>query len=129
MDDDDEQKIYENLTQRNKVTEVHSRQARRAQPTAGEKGIPNSRGESKEQKEQCQLQAKTYEESNVSKKEARLMTRDKDTDSHRHIATEQELKFAEKAGEHQVKIGTEIEVEKQKAAELRKPGADCQEIA
>ena len=30
-------------------------------------------------------------------------------------------------GEHQVKIGTN-EVEKQKAAELRKPG-DCQEIA
>ena len=57
------------------------------------------------------------------------MTRNKDTESHRRMAAEQELKVAEKAGEHQVKIGTNIEVEKQKAAELRKPGADCQEIA
>ena len=47
----------------------------------------------------------------------------KDSESHQHLASEQELKVAEKAGEHQVKIGTKIEVEKQKAA------ADCQEIA
>ena len=52
--DDDEWKIYENLTQRNKEAEEHNQQqARRAQPTAGEKSIPNSRGESKEQREQC----------------------------------------------------------------------------
>ena len=50
---------------------------RRAQPTAGEKSTPNSRGESKEQKEQCQLQAETYEENNVSKKVGPT-TRDKD---------------------------------------------------
>ena len=57
------------------------------------------------------------------------MTRNKDTESHRRMAAEQELKVAEKAGEHQVKIGTKIEVEKQEAAKLRKPGAECQEIA
>ena len=57
------------------------------------------------------------------------MTRNKDTESHRRMAAEQELKGAEKAGEHQVEIGTKIEVEKQTAAELRKPGTDCQEIA
>ena len=106
---------------------------RRAQPTAGKKSIPNSipdsRRESKEQSEQHQLQAETYEENNVSKKQVGPMRRNKDTESHRRMAAEQELKVAEKAGEHQVKIGTKIEVEKQKAAELRKPGADCQEIA
>ena len=95
----------------------------------GEKSTANSRGESKEQKEQCQLQAETYEENDVSKTEVGPMTRNKDTESHRRIAAEQELMVAEKAGEHQVKIGTKIEVEKQKAAELRKPGADCQEVA
>ena len=36
--DHDEKKIFENLTQLNKVSEEHSQQqARRAQPTAGEK--------------------------------------------------------------------------------------------
>ena len=64
-----------------------------------------------------------------TKKEVRPMTRNMDTESHRRMAAEQELKVAEKPGEHQVKIGTKTEVEKQKAAELRKPGADCQEIA
>ena len=44
------------------------------------------------------------------------------------MAAEQELKVAEKAGEHQIKIETKIEVEKENAAELRKPGADCREI-
>ena len=34
------------------------------------------------------------------------------------MAAEQELKVAEKAGKHQVEIETEIDVEKQKAAEL-----------
>ena len=113
---------------------------RKAQPTAGEKStvnssqqqqksIPNSRGESKEQSEQCQLQAETYEENNASKKEVRTVTRNKDIESHRHIATEQELKVVETARENQVEIEEEIEVEKQKAAELRKPGADSQEIA
>ena len=111
------------------MTEEHGQQqARRAQPTAGEKIIPKSRRESEEQKEQCQLQVETYEENNASKKEVGPMTRNKDTESHRRMAAEQELKVAEKAGEHQVKIGTKIEVEKQKAAELRQPGADCQEI-
>ena len=57
------------------------------------------------------------------------MTRNKDIESHRHIATEQELKVVETARENQVEIEEEIEVEKQKAAELRKPGADSQEIA
>ena len=84
---------------------------KRAQPTAGEKGIPNSRGESKEQKEQCQLQAETYEENSVSKKEVGPMTRDKDSESHQRMATEQELKVAEKAREHQVEIEEETEVE------------------
>ena len=113
------------------LRESHSAERcdRTAQPTAGEKSIPNSRGESKEQKEQCQLQAEKYEENNVSKKEVGPMTRNKDTESHRRMAAEQELKFDEKAREHKVKIGTKIEVEKQKAAELRKPGADCHEIA
>ena len=115
--DDDEENVYEHA-------EEHSQQqARRAQPTAGEKSIVK-----KKQKEQCQLQAETYEENHVSKKVG-PMTRNKDTESHRRMAAEEELKVAEKAGEHQVKIGTKIEVEKQKAAELRKAGADCQEIA
>ena len=118
--DDNEQKIYENITQLTKVTEEHSQQqARRAQPTAGEKSTANSRRESKEQKEQCQLQAETYEENNVSKKEVGPMTRNKDTESHQRMAAEQELKVAEKAREHQVEIETEIEVQKQKAAELK----------
>ena len=47
------------------------------------------------------------------------MTRDKDTENHQHIASEQEWKVAEKAREHQVELETGIEVEKQKAAELR----------
>ena len=57
------------------------------------------------------------------------MTRNKDTESHRRMAAEQGLKVAEKAREHPDKIGTTIGVEKQKAAELIIPGADCQEIA
>ena len=41
--DDDEKKIYENLTQLNKVTEEHSQQqARRAQPTAGRRAEPTA---------------------------------------------------------------------------------------
>ena len=91
---------------------------RRAQPTAGEKSTANSRRESKEQKEQCQLQAETYEENNVSKKEVGPKTRNKDAESHQRMAAEQELKVAEQAREHQVEIETEIEVQKQKAAEL-----------
>ena len=47
------------------------------------------------------------------------MTRNKDTESRHRMAAEQELKVAEKAGEHQVKIGTMIEVEKEKAAGLK----------
>ena len=46
------------------------------------------------------------------------MTRNKDTESHQRMAAEQELKVSEKAREHQDEIETEIEVEKQKAAEL-----------
>ena len=129
--DDDEQKIYEKLTQLNKSEQDQSRGTRaqptagkRAYPTAGEnqknqKSIPNSRGESEEQKEQCQLQAETYEKNNVSKKGVGPMTRDKDTESHQRMAAEQVLKVAEKAREHQVEIETEMEVEKQKAAELK----------
>ena len=48
------------------------------------------------------------------------MTRNKDTESHRRMAAEQELKVAENAGEHQVKIGTRIEVEKQKSSRVEK---------
>ena len=88
-------------------------------PTAGEKRTPNSRWESKEQKEECHLQAETCEENNVSKNEVGPMTRNKDTESHRRMVTEQELKFAEKAREHQVEIEEEIEVDKQKAAESK----------
>ena len=47
------------------------------------------------------------------------MTRNENTESLQRMATEQELKVAEKAREHQVELETEIEVEKQKAAELR----------
>ena len=55
----------------NSRREVHSQQqARSAYPTAGEN--------QKEQKEQCQLQAETYEENNVLKKEVGPMTRNKD---------------------------------------------------
>ena len=93
--DDDEWKIYENLTQRNKVTEEHSQTA--GEKSTGEKSIPSSRRESKEQKEQCQLQAQTYEVNNVSKKEVGPMTRNKDTESHRRMAAEQELKGAKKS--------------------------------
>ena len=91
--------------------EEHSQQqAREAQPAAGEKSTANSR-RSKEQNEQCQLQAETHEENNVSKKEVGPMTREKDTESPQRMAAEQELKVAEKAGEHQVEIEEEIEVE------------------
>ena len=47
------------------------------------------------------------------------MTRDTDTESHQRMAAEQELKVAKKAREHQVELETEIDVEKQKADELR----------
>ena len=74
--DDDEQTIYEKVTQLNEVTKTcqdakeHSQQqARRAQPTAGSQ-------------EHSQLQADTKEENNVSKKEVGPMTRNKDTESH-----------------------------------------------
>ena len=104
------------------LRESHSaeqQQAKRAQPAAGEKRKPNSRGESKEQKEQCQLQAETFEENNVSKKEVGPMTRNQDTESHRHMATERELKVAEKARENQDEIEEEIGVDKPKAAESK----------
>ena len=45
--------------------------------------------------------------------------RDKDSESHEHHATEQELKVAEKAKEHQVEIEQQIKVEEQKAAESK----------
>ena len=61
----------------------------------------------------------------VSKRKVGPMTRDKDVASHRHITTEQEMKVAEKAREHQVEIEEEIEVE----SRVEKPGANCQEIA
>ena len=61
-------------------------------------------------KEHSHQQAETYEENNVSKKEVGPMTRDKDTESQRHVATEQEWKVAEKSREHQVEIEEEIEV-------------------
>ena len=50
---------------------------KRAQPTADEKNIHNSRRESKEQKVQRQLQAESYEVNNASKKEVGPMTRKK----------------------------------------------------
>ena len=71
--DDDEWKIYENGTKWQKST-ANSRQ----------KSTANSRRE-----EQCQLQAETYEENTVSKKEVGPMTRNKDTESHRRMAAEQ----------------------------------------
>ena len=106
------------------MTEEHSQQQQEhrtaGEKSTGEKSIPSSRRESKEQKEQCQLQAETYEVNNVSKKEVGPMTRNKDTESHRRMAAEQELKVAEKTGEHQVQIGTQIEVEKQKSSRVEK---------
>ena len=48
------------------------------------------------------------------------MTRNKDTESHQHMAAEQELKVAEGAREHQVEIKEETEVEEWKDAELKK---------
>ena len=106
------------------LRESHSTEQsdRRAQPTAAEnstansrqKSIPNSRGESKEQKEQCQLQAETYEENNVSKKEVGPMTRNKDTESHRRMAAEQDLKVAEKAGEHQLRLERRLKLRSRK---------------
>ena len=110
--DDGEWKIHENLTQRNK-------RGRRAYQTAGRKDHTQQQERTKEQKEQCQLQAETYEENNVSKKEAGPMTRNKDTESHRHMTTEQKLNVAEKAREHQVEIEEEIGVDKQTAAESK----------
>ena len=84
-----------------------------------QKSIPNNRGESKEHKEQCQLQAEAYEENNVSNREVGPMTSNKDTESRQRMAAQQELKVSEKAREHQVEIETEIEVKKQKTAELK----------
>ena len=60
-----------------------------------------------------------YEEYSVSKREVGPMTRDKDTESHRHSATEQELKVAETTRQHQVEIEEGTEVEKQTVADLR----------
>ena len=54
------------------------------------------------------MQAETYEENNVSKKEVGPMTRNKDTESRQRMAAEQELKEEE------------IEVGKQKEAELKR---------
>ena len=51
------------------------------------------------------------------------------TESHRHMATEKELKVAEKAREHQVEIEEEIEVDKQNAAESKKVTQKQQEGA
>ena len=53
------------------------------------------------------------------------MTRNKDTESYQRMAAEQELKVAEKGREHKVEIETEIEVEEQKDAELKK-GCDTE---
>ena len=55
----------------------------------------------------------------MSRRKVGPMKRDKDTGSFRHIATEQELKVAEKSREHSVEIEEEIEVDKQKAAESK----------
>ena len=84
------------------LREAHSAEQsdRSAQPTAGERSILNSREESKEQKEQCQLQAETCEENHVSKREFGPMTRNKDTESRQRMAADQELKVAEKAQEN-----------------------------
>ena len=104
------------------LREPHSTEqnGRRAQPTAGEKSIPSSRGESEEQKEQRQLQAETFEENNFSKKEVGPMTRDKDTESHRHIATEHEFKVAETQENTKSRSNEEIEVEEWNAARVEK---------
>ena len=48
------------------------------------------------------------------------MTRNKDTESHQRMATEHEMKDAEKARENQVEIEEETEVEEWKDAELKK---------
>ena len=70
LDDDDEQKIYENLTQLNK-----SRQKSIANST--QKSTANSKREEhthlqvriKRTERECELEAETYEENNVSKRE------------------------------------------------------------
>ena len=113
----------------NSRREEHTQQqARRAHPTAGEKSTPNSRRKEHTQqqgriktteREQCQPQAETHEENKVSKKGIGPKTRDQDTESQQRMAADKEFKVAENAREHQVEIDTEIEVEKQKAAELR----------
>ena len=51
----------------------------------------------------------------------------RDTESHQHIATEQELSVAEKQREHHVEIEEEIEVEEKKAAALEKQFLEEQE--
>ena len=127
--DDDEQKIHKNLTQRNSRQKSIANSKQKSIANSRQKSTPSSREESKEHKEQCQLQAETYEEYKVSMREVGPMTRNKGTESHRHMATKQELKVAEKAKEHRVEIEEETEVDKQKAAELRKRTADCEEIA
>ena len=48
------------------------------------------------------------------------MTRNNDTENHRRMAAEQEMKVAEKAREHQVEIETEIEVGKQKSSRVER---------
>ena len=125
--DDDEQKIYEKLTQLNKVTKTCQDAKEHSQQQAV-KSVANSRREEHTQQqekikrterakptagsqEHNQHQAETYEENNDLKKEVGPMTRNKDTESHQRRAAEQALKVAEKAREHQVEIQTEIEVE------------------
>ena len=49
-----------------------------------------------------------------------MKTRDEDTESQQHSATEQEMLVAEKLREHQVQLEEEIEVEELKAADLNK---------
>ena len=64
----------------------------------------------------CRLK-QTYEEHNDTKKGGGPMTRNKDTKSQQRMGAEQELKVAEKAGEHQV------EIQEYRAAESNwKPG-------
>ena len=93
------------------------------QPTAGEKSIPN--------KQQVRIERRERAVPAAGRDVRRFgpMMEKKDIESQRRMAADQELKVAEKAGEHQVKVGTKIDVEKQKGAELRKLGAHCQEIA
>ena len=50
----------------------------------------------------------------LRKKLVGLMTRNKETESHQRMATEQESKVAEKAREHQLESEEEIEVEEKK---------------